>query len=728
MTADALLVDGQRITLGRRIGKGAEGEVYLLEGEDNLAIKIYTLATAEKLLAREEKIRAMLAANLASTTKTIAFPRSAVSDRAGRFRGFVMSAVRDHKPFHELYGPGSRKHAFPKADYKFLVRVATNIARSVAAVHHAGCVIGDVNHSGILISEKATVTLIDADSFQFEWNSKILRCEVGVPEYTPPEIQGKKFSEIVRSENHDCFGLAVVIFQLLLMGRHPFSGTPRRGDMLPLSEAIQYRKYAYSETRDVGLDQPPGTPAISELSSHLASLFDSAFTATTGNKRPTAVEWVSALTKFEAELQQCKRNKMHFAPPPIEECPWCEMETLANVILFIPPLSWSAGAPQVAGATVDLRSLVAQLNGISLPSRDRIIPKLPAYSPRHAAINSTAALSEKALKGLVLAVCVVAVAFLPSLWMLWIFLGYVGFKAIGDGDKSDRSCIDDIKNAHTNWANALISWQRKVGVDMFLQKKAEADASVAALDALSQSKQRDLQLVQTNRRAAQLSAFLDGFEIRKAKIKGIGRARLADLVSYGIETAADVERARLLAVPGFGEATAKPLLEWKASMERRFVFNPGNGAAERAETLRVEEKYRQQREALERAILASVADLARIRQQIHGEMARGDSTVESAFRALEDKKAEVTALNIQIPVLRITWPETSSGVGRAATTASAGVAPQSVPSPSQTAPTQSPGCPRCGSRMVRRRAKRGRNAGGSFWGCSRFPTCRGTRA
>lgn len=37
-----------------------------------------------------------------------------------------------------------------------------------------------------------------------------------------------------------------------------------------------------------------------------------------------------------------------------------------------------------------------------------------------------------------------------------------------------------------------------------------------------------------------------------------------------------------------------------------------------------------------------------------------------------------------------------------------------------------PSCPACGSRMVKREAKRGTRAGGSFWGCSEYPKCRGT--
>jgi restriction system protein len=38
-----------------------------------------------------------------------------------------------------------------------------------------------------------------------------------------------------------------------------------------------------------------------------------------------------------------------------------------------------------------------------------------------------------------------------------------------------------------------------------------------------------------------------------------------------------------------------------------------------------------------------------------------------------------------------------------------------------------PGCPVCGSEMIMRTARKGRSVGSQFWGCSRFPRCRGTR-
>ncbi len=38
-----------------------------------------------------------------------------------------------------------------------------------------------------------------------------------------------------------------------------------------------------------------------------------------------------------------------------------------------------------------------------------------------------------------------------------------------------------------------------------------------------------------------------------------------------------------------------------------------------------------------------------------------------------------------------------------------------------------PACPSCGSSMIRRTAKRGANAGSRFWGCSKYPDCKGIR-
>lgn len=57
--------------------------------------------------------------------------------------------------------------------------------------------------------------------------------------------------------------------------------------------------------------------------------------------------------------------------------------------------------------------------------------------------------------------------------------------------------------------------------------------------------------------------------------------------------------------------------------------------------------------------------------------------------------------------------------------------PQKISTSSRPVPTNfcsfnSPSCPLCSSEMVRRKAKRGTNVGKAFWGCTKYPVCKGT--
>jgi restriction system protein len=45
----------------------------------------------------------------------------------------------------------------------------------------------------------------------------------------------------------------------------------------------------------------------------------------------------------------------------------------------------------------------------------------------------------------------------------------------------------------------------------------------------------------------------------------------------------------------------------------------------------------------------------------------------------------------------------------------------------QSVPLLPPNCPSCGTGMALRTARKGANAGTQFWGCPRYPNCRGTR-
>ena len=63
---DSVKVGAEFLKLGKQIGKGGEGEVYLLHGKPNLAVKIY----AENLRTkRQQKISEIVRSGVANSSK-----------------------------------------------------------------------------------------------------------------------------------------------------------------------------------------------------------------------------------------------------------------------------------------------------------------------------------------------------------------------------------------------------------------------------------------------------------------------------------------------------------------------------------------------------------------------------------------------------------------------------------------------------------------------------------
>src|SRR5262245_7319814 len=248
------------IRLGRRIGIGAEGEVYEIQDRSDLVAKIYHEPPPEKA----EKLVALSRRGNERLFNLSAWPVDALRDATGAaVVGFVMKKISGAEEVHALHSPKSRLRKFPEASWAFLIYVAANIARAVAAIHEHGFVIGDVNPKNILVTRNATVYLLDVDSFQVSVEGKSYRCDRGFAEYTPPELQGVAFRNVDRALEHDCFGLAVVIFQLLFMGRHPFSGAFLGAGEMPLERAIRESRFAYgadAETRR--MRQPLVAPQV----------------------------------------------------------------------------------------------------------------------------------------------------------------------------------------------------------------------------------------------------------------------------------------------------------------------------------------------------------------------------------------------------------------------------------------------------------------------------------
>lgn len=728
MSAPRVLVSGRALPLDRMIGKGGEGVVYRIAGDPAHAVKLYT--TSDRL-NREDKVVAMVKHGLAGQSPLVAFPLAVAHLSDGTFAGFVMKLVMNHRPIHELYAPGSRKQHFPKADYRFLARAASNIARAFASVHKTGCVVGDINHSGVLVSMEAVAALIDADSFQFTADGEQYLCKVGVPEYTPPELQGKPLSGIVRTQDHDAFGLAVMLFQVLLMGRHPFVGTVRRGELPPMDESIRDFRYVYAEDRDVGMDQPPGTPALSDFSAELAALFNRAFSKSGVGRRPSAKEWVDALVRFEGSLVRCPDNAQHYGPKDASECAWCEMEQRFNTFLFPPHYGGTEGLAvgHPGAGNFDLTAVWARIARVQIPQLEQVLPPVTPGTPE-ASLRARAAKDahEKFTGGVGLLLLGLALGILvlfPQAWILWGGLGILGFKRLG-GKRAvplDASSFhDEYVQAMKQWFYEQDSWRRRVGLSELQDLRGRLAEVKDRYVQVADEERRQVQEYRQQRRERQLHFYLEGFDIARANVNGVGHARLAALASYGIDTAADVTSARLAAVPGFGEALVGRLLQWRRRLEARFVYNAAENDADRQEMQRIRSAAETRSSSLRSTLAAGVQELEARAARLHDVIRKPDPVLEKVSARVAQARVDLEFLGQNFPTVTPPAPPRP----RPTPAPQATRPPPALP-PRPAATGATPSCPRCGSAMRQRRATRGRNAGSYFWGCSRFPNCKGTR-
>ena len=641
---------GRPVTLGTELGRGGEASVYEVTGRADTVAKIYHKPPGPEKAA---KIAAMVASPSDRLLNIAAWPIGTVHQNPGTVVcGLLMPKLSGFQEVHTLYGPKSRLTHFPNATWPFLVHAALNAARAFAVIHDLGHVIGDVNQSNLHVSDKATVKLIDCDSFQISQNGHSYLCEVGVPTHTPPELQGQPFRSITRTPNHDNFGLAVVIFQLLFMGRHPFSGQFLGPGEMSIEKAISEFRFAYGAGAAARqMRPPPATLPLVAASDQVATLFEGAF-APGGAKaggRPRAQDWVIGLSAVAKSIKSCSRNTGHQYLAALPQCPWCEVESKSGIVLFNAVI---IGARMSAG-TFDLDAIWLQIRAVPHPGplpplaapTVQVMPSLVVREARQQRLTRRwICYGAITLLGTITAAGFGTAAALTLVIITAVICILIASSFANSPCKKLRPQRQQVlKAAETQFQFTEQRWTREAASQGFEAKYRELEAAkgqLAGLEAQRQSRLRQLDLDRANK---QLERHMDRLKIQDVSIDGIGQGRVATLQSYGIETAGDIVENTILSIPGFGPSLTSRLMAWRWVHEQKFVFNPNVGVNP-ADVAVVEQEFTALKMKLEQELRNGPLTLQQMSQQIRQMRETLRPGLDQATRSLAVARADYAAV------------------------------------------------------------------------------------
>lgn len=629
------------IQMGPRLGHGGEGDVFALANDDSLVAKIYHHSPSALQVA---KLSAMVSCQSAELNSFAAWPQRLVFNNSG-VTGFLMPRISSsNREIFQLYCPTHRRKYFPSADFDFVVHAALNVSAAFAAVHSMGHVIGDVNQKNILVDSRALVKIIDCDSFQIrKLDGHVCPCRVGVADYTPPELQHKRFVDVERTTNHDNFGLAVLLFHLLLMGRHPFAGKfTGIGEGPDLRAAIENHMFPYAihDRPFLNYAPPPSALPINILPDEIIRKFESAFLVNGKVNRPGAKEWCESLISLKNSLKTCKHNPRHHYPAHNEHCPWCE-SSLIGVSYFCDP----GNADRNNGDFVDpsvvqsFQAAVERLQALSVPKASMLLV------PPSAELQKLYWSKRLRYGFFVPLACFIFCGpmnyssvytngpILIAMSLLMMLLG--AFSALFLIERYDLRHKAKVLNAQSKQLQVELDAMLPADVIQQLNlaqhvlstyKQLESDLS-AQIDAFKLDEQRALQW-----------QFLNQRTIDQCRHELLGPEQLWLLRSLGVQSAADLTDEKLDSIPAISTELRTALMTWREGLVH--VYLPSLHKLDTSACLRqLIDSYRTKARVLENNLNSQKQCLAKLAAELNPQAL----DIAAYLRSVEAQKAQVEA-------------------------------------------------------------------------------------
>ncbi len=559
---------GISYVLTHEIGRGGEGTVFFVPHDLTLVAKIYhTSVDVEKA----EKLRWMAANKNDGLLKIAAWIIDTLHDENGEIVGFLMPNVKA-KEIHELYSLKSRRVHFPEATWQFLIHTAANVARAFYVLHKNEHIMGDVNHGNCVVLADGTVKLIDCDSYSIKTEARRYRCDVGVATHLAPELQGVDLSEVDRRPTHDNFGLAVIIFQLLFLGRHPFSGNYLGAEDKSLEDCIRERRFAYGNRTVTQVKQPPGTLSLSHLPLRLALMFTAAFMT---QNRPEPREWVEALEDLSENLKTCQIHIGHHYFDYLTTCPWCEMEAKTGLILF-PYINSGIETDEGKFNILTIENLINQM------APAQILPLQPSQFPFVIQSSPEALDCRKNKRSKI--VKIVFAQFLGLTFMTFVFggaltfflsliiLGITVYVFYQQHHTVKHQFQREFKVKQESWQDINIEWNNfNSSAEKFSLEVSKIKRQLNEYRKLHDEKAKQIKQLSHETFQEQLKIYLSSFKLADLKHPLIEKVHYDIFNRYNLKTAAEVDENRLSSLLAIKAQINSIINQWRKDLENQFT-------------------------------------------------------------------------------------------------------------------------------------------------------------
>jgi len=224
------------INMSEPIGSGAQARVYKVKvDQEYFAAKIFhdpSISTMQKIRAMIENPPVTLETTIDGVTyPLIAWPKRLLYESgSGKAIGYLMrlANLQDSFTLDHFYDHNLRKRLSSpeEAALSCRVEIARNLSQVVASLHKQQHYCIDFKPQNIRVYRSVhVVTLIDCDGYSILDNGgKRYPAHLLSTDYIAPEVTNNRLSIDSLGEEQDLYALAVIIFQLLNQGLHPFQG------------------------------------------------------------------------------------------------------------------------------------------------------------------------------------------------------------------------------------------------------------------------------------------------------------------------------------------------------------------------------------------------------------------------------------------------------------------------------------------------------------------------